>query len=212
MSAPVTKSNSISTEAAADRKIINSVYAISFTLLLIPLVLVGRAYFFSGNKEDFMNSCTNTQPLIQGDRTKEPVNINRIKQLKIDICENLVWKNDVSSNISWAWNLFFIVLPVASTIILAVEDNSKLKAVFVAITSASTILISRTAVDQWYEFQNILATEGRALVFRLNYQVNTSQELEEVIKQYQDLILRSSVGQPSIKLTPSPSVSPASTK
>lgn len=90
-----------------------------------------------------------------------------------------------------------------STIIIAVEEDAKLKAVFVAIASASTVLVSRTAVDQWYEFQNNSASEGRVLVFRLDYEVSTNQELDKITKEYHNLILRSRVRQPSIKASPS---------
>lgn len=161
-----------------------------------------------------MKTCTNTQQLVQGNQAKDSIDINRVNQLKDDICQNFIVPNNVNSNISWAWNLFFIVLPISSTIILAVEDNTKLKAVFVGITSASTVLASSTQVDQWYKFQSNLASESRVLVSRLNYGVNTNQEFEKIVKEYQNLISRSSADQPSIKSNPnfSPSPSPSPNK
>lgn len=205
MNDSIPEQNSINTELATHRKPISVISVISIISLLLPLGLLGLAIFFPGNKQDFMKSCINTQQLVQSSQTKDPVDINRIKQLKADICENTIWKNEVSSHISWSWNLFFVVLPIVSTIILAVETDPKIKAVCVAISSASTVLVSSTAVDQWYEFQNNLASEGRVLVFKLNYEVSSNQDLEKIVEEYHALILCSSVGQPSTKSNPSPS-------
>jgi hypothetical protein len=207
---PETEPKSVNTEPAINRVIIHIIYLLSLSSLLIPLGLLSKAYFFAGNKQDFVKSCTNAQQLVPGNQAKGFVEISRVKQLKDDICENIIWKNNVDRNVSWAWNLFFIVLPISSTVILAVEDNPKLKAVFVAITSASTVLASGTQVNQWYRFQGDLASEGSVLVSRINYGANTSQEFKERVKEYQNLISRSSVGQPSRKSDPNSSPSPNS--
>ncbi|MBW4561913.1 MAG: hypothetical protein KME32_12315 [Mojavia pulchra JT2-VF2] len=137
-----------------------------------------------------------------------PVNKETLEQLKSDICKNLIGKYESSSNLNWYWNLIILFGTLITTLIVSVIDDIKIRAFLGGLAASLVSIRAVIPVERWSTFHQSLAADGRALLIRLKYSVTEPAEFQEVVREYEKVIIRAGQESPLVSPSSNLNVSP----